>query len=119
MKYCYSKAQRLCHNADFKRVLNQANRYKGNQITLYHQLNDLGVARVGICIGKRHIKHAATRNRIKRLIRESFRHHPIKSEGLDIIVLVYKGIERKNNADITKGLEPLWDKLISYYKKAS
>lgn len=119
MKYSYTKAQRLCRNIDFKRVLNQANRHKGNQVALYYQANDLKTARLGVCVGKRHIKHAITRNRIKRLVRESFRYHQLELKGFDIVVLAYKGIELKSNSEVIKGLEQLWDKLINYYKRAS
>ena len=52
--------------------------------------NTLGVARLGLVVGKRMIKRAVDRNHAKRVIRESFR----LSSGLaamDIVVRVVQG----------------------------
>ncbi len=44
--------------------------------------------RLGMIIGKQHVRRAADRNRLRRVIRESFRHHQEKLKGLDIIVVL-------------------------------
>lgn len=46
------------------------------------------MARIGIIVAKRHVKRALDRNRIRRLIRESFRYHQASLTGLDIVVLI-------------------------------
>ncbi len=50
--------------------------------------NNLSYARLGLAVPKKNIRLATKRNRIKRLIRESFRSHKSLLKGLDIIVLV-------------------------------
>ena len=68
-------------------------------------------ARLGIIVAKKHVKLAVQRNRIKRLLRESFRLKQSSMPNIDIIVLAKKGIDRIDNADCTAELQYLWLKL--------
>ena len=43
--------------------------------------------RLGLAISKKHCRKATARNRIKRVIRESFRQHQAELAGLDIVVM--------------------------------
>lgn len=113
MEYRFTKLQRLRRNAEFKQVLSQqTNRCKGNCVTVLYLPNKAGYARLGVCIGKRNIRRAVDRNRLKRQIRESFRFRQSKLDSLDCVVLVHRGFEYKNKAEIAVRLEKLWDKLI-------
>lgn len=67
--------------------------------------------RLGLAIAKRQIRKASARNRIKRLIRESFRHHLPGLAGLDLVVMARTGAQTKENAAIFRELEELWRKL--------
>ena len=55
-------------------------------ITLH---NDMGWARLGLVIPKRQVRLAVHRNRLKRWIRESFRHHQQQLPAADIVVRVH------------------------------
>lgn len=80
--------QRLRNRRDFDGVFRQPSvRLRRGPLRLVARPNTHGVARLGIVVGKRMIKHAVGRNHAKRVIRESFR----LSEGLpamDIVVRV-------------------------------
>lgn len=80
--------QRLRNRRDFDHVFRHASvRLTRGPLRLIARPNALGVARLGIVVAKRLIKHAVGRNRAKRVIRESFR----LSSGLpamDIVVRV-------------------------------
>ncbi len=67
--------------------------------------------RLGLAIAKRQIRRASARNRIKRLVRESYRHHLDILDGLDIVVMARSGAQTKENAVIFRELEELWRKL--------
>ena len=55
--------------------------------TMLVRENGLGLARLGIAVGKKHVRRAVDRNRIKRQVRETFRHHAAMLGGIDVVVL--------------------------------
>jgi ribonuclease P protein component len=67
--------------------------------------------RVGLVFAKKNVRLAVQRNRLKRLVRESFRLHQHKLEPLDIVVLSRPGISELDNQTVTKQLEKLWQRL--------
>ena len=68
-------------------------------------------ARLGMAVPKRQLKRAVDRNRIKRLIRESFRKHQAQLRGLDVVVLVRHGIVQMDNEAIFRALDKHWNRL--------
>lgn len=56
--------------------------------------NERGFNRLGMIVGKKNIANAVGRNRVKRQIREAFRHLPPGGTGLDILVLARAGAEK-------------------------
>ena len=62
-------------------------------------------------MAKKHLRRATSRNRIKRLIRESFRHHQQELRGLDIVVLVKPGLDAVDNRTLLDALERHWKRL--------
>ena len=73
--------------------------------------NQLGKARLGLAIAKKHVKLAVERNRIKRVIRESFRHHRQLIEDFDLIVLAKPGTASQTNKQLVTSLESHWQRL--------
>ncbi len=80
--------------------------------------NGQEIARLGLAVPKRQIKTAVTRNKIKRLIRESFRHNQISLAGLDIVVLVRAGAAGVANPTFLQDLDQLWDRLKKQCEKS-
>lgn len=72
-------------------------------------------ARLGIIVSKKNVSLAVKRNRIRRLIRESFRLNALPS--LDIIVLVKNSAVVMNNRAIRLSLEQLWVELVKSASK--
>ena len=70
-------------------------------------------ARLGLVVAKRQIRRAHERNRIKRLVRESFRHLPARERAaLDIIVIARHAAETRDNAAIARLLARHWQRLF-------
>jgi ribonuclease P protein component len=99
--------QSVFENTDFK-ISNS------NFLLLAHQ-NKLKHARLGMIVAKKSIRFSVNRNRLKRVIRSSFRVNQQNLSSLDIIFLVRKGMNklsfREQTELVTKGLDQLHKKL--------
>jgi ribonuclease P protein component len=60
--------------------------------------------RLGLAIAKKRVKLAVQRNRIKRIIRESFRLNQHVLPAIDMVVMVKSGIDQLDNKEINKEL---------------
>lgn len=72
MSYAFPKALRLRSRADFSAVYERRARESRGPLTVYALPNTLGHARMGLSVSRK-VGTAPRRNRIKRLLRESFR----------------------------------------------
>lgn len=75
-------------------------------------------ARLGVSIAKRQVRKAVARNRLRRLIRETFRLYQHQLKGLDVIVIMYNSAEKLSNAELRQELTKLWEKLSGHWLKA-
>ena len=67
--------------------------------------------RLGLVIAKKHVRLAVTRNRIKRVAREVFRHLPEASPKMDVVLLARPGIGQLDNAKLSSILQQQWQRL--------
>lgn len=108
----FPKQLRLLDSAQFKAVFDGTEtRVSLREMLLLVRVNGLDHPRLGIVVAKRNCRLASSRNRIKRLIRESYRHHQHTLAGLDIIVLARRGIADLDNATISRSLAKSWTRL--------
>ncbi len=108
----FGKSLRLLTASEYSRVFADTTAKSAcPQVLLIASPNNLGHARLGLVIAKKHVKLAVHRNRLKRLIRESFRLRPSQMPPLDIIVLARKGMAELDNADVSLMLEKQWNRL--------
>ena len=70
-------------------------------------------SRLGLVVSKKNISKAVERNRVKRVIRESFRKNKSQIPNLDVVVLIRKGIDALPNVVISSKLNSLWNDLYA------
>ncbi|MDD3815585.1 MAG: ribonuclease P protein component [Desulfocapsaceae bacterium] len=98
------KSHLLRKGWEFEQVYKQGRRLHGKGFTLIFNRNELGYSRIGISV-HRQIRGAVKRNRIKRIIRESFRlHRELYPECADIIFAVRPGMELASTAEINQAV---------------
>ncbi|MBT8091287.1 MAG: ribonuclease P protein component [Gammaproteobacteria bacterium] len=104
----FGKNNRLLDAAAFGRVFQKASRSRDNLFTVLCRRNEAGAARLGLAISKKHCRQATKRNRIKRIIRESFREQQSSLEGLDIVVINQPPAATASNRQVFRSLENHW-----------
>ena len=65
------------------------------------------VVQTGCCGRQKKHSPRRGRNRIKRLVREQFRHHPFEA-AMDLVVLARSGADQMDNPSVWQELERLW-----------
>ena len=76
--------------------------------TVLYRPNGGKEARLGLAIGKKNCRLSTGRNRLKRIVRESFRQHRREIGGLDIVVLNQPAATRAANKALFNALEQHW-----------
>ena len=108
----FSTDQRLRKSADFEAVFkNTTVRVSGKYLLLLAKTNELDHPRLGIVVAKKNVSSAVQRNRIKRNLRESFRHNKSRLAGFDLVVLCRRGIDNLDNGSIRLAIAELWTQL--------
>jgi ribonuclease P protein component len=98
----------LTQGAEFKRVFATARRSGDEYFAVLGQNNQRLFARLGMAISRKHVKTAVARNRIKRLVRESFRQHQHALSGVDFVVTLRRDATSLSNQEIFRRLEKHW-----------
>ncbi len=109
----FSRDSRLLTAKDYARVFENPLRSSDNHFTVLARKSNSGDARLGLAVSKKNAKLAVERNRIKRLIRESFRTHQDELHGLDIVVMNRRLTAQQDNRTLVLSLSRHWQKVAS------
>lgn len=116
-RYQFRKNQRLLTQALFSAVFADAPiRASHPNFLILARPNNVGVARLGLVIPKKHVRKAHQRNQIKRIARETFRKEQHKLPAIDAIVLARRGAEIVPQQQLTSLFTGLWKRIT---KRAS
>jgi ribonuclease P protein component len=106
----FRRKSRLADKSSFTRVFKGADRSRDKMFTVLYRPNGSDEPRLGLAISKKNCRLATGRNRLKRIVRESFRHHRRDFSGLDIVVLNQPAAANANNRVLFDSLETHWQK---------
>ena len=108
----FGREKRLLSPRQFKAVFDSpTGKLPGRNVLLLVRENDLPHPRIGLVIGKKSVKLSVQRNRIKRQLRETFRHHQTDLTGWDIVVIARKGLADLDNPELARQFAKLWRRL--------
>ena len=109
----FSKQKRLLEAKHFKRVFDSPDKkLSTSYILLLVCKNDLDHPRLGLVIGKKSVKLAVQRNRLKRQIREVFRLNQHLIDSYDVVVVARRGLAEVESNE-------LHDQFIKFWKRLS
>lgn len=106
----FARRQRLLTAGAFDRVFKNSRRSADLYFTILFSPNDSGEARLGFAISRQKVRRAVGRNRLRRLVRESFRCNRTLP-AVDIVVLARDAAKSAANRDILLSLERHWSRL--------
>lgn len=101
--------KRLTQAADFSRVFRRPARRSDDCFSVAARRRDGGdaheaPARLGLAVSRKALPRAVDRNRVKRIVRESFRHLRL-CPGLDFVVVARAGLRRTGKAAIRASID--------------
>lgn len=104
----FPREVRLTEAALFGRVFKKAFRVRGRFLLVLARPNQTQSSRLGMAIAKKKIRKAVGRNRIKRLIRESFRVTKRTLPPVDLVVMAQAGAHKADNRSLRAELDEHW-----------
>ena len=108
----FSRRYRLIAASDFQKVFKAPNKIATPDLLFLYSENKQTHSRLGMAIAKKQLPLAVDRNRIKRLIRESFRKQRQHLTSIDVVVLARKSLINMDNTRVQEQLDILWNQLI-------
>ncbi|MCV2886542.1 ribonuclease P protein component [Aestuariibacter sp. AA17] len=107
----FSRELRLLSPSHFEYVFADAIPAVSPHLTLLARKNESNHPRIGITLSKKRVRKAHDRNRLKRLIRESFRLNQHNLPDIDIVVVGKSQLDTLSNEQVYQLLSKLWKKL--------
>lgn len=116
----FTRKQRLTQASEFKNVFAKPWVKQGDASMLILGIkNNHSTARLGLAVAKKQLKRAVSRNRFKRLTRESFRQHLDILKDLDVVVVARAGAEKRSNRELLDTLSKNWHSLRKKCERSS
>lgn len=109
--------ERLKSSADFDHVFDHPKKTGGKNLLVLWKPGQCTYTRIGIIAGKRVSKLAVSRNRIRRVIRNSFRLSKNELGLLDMIVIAKQPCAELSKKELRHETDILWKKLKTHSQK--
>ncbi|MFZ2237475.1 MAG: ribonuclease P protein component [Dokdonella sp.] len=115
----FPRSARVLKPAEFLALRRNSRRISVGHFHAEASATERDTARVGMAVSRRVSKRAVVRNRIKRQVRESFRHCLGTLPSFDVMVVARGSAASQDNAVLRADLERLWQRLSALGTSAS
>ena len=105
LNYSFPKELKIRKSSEYERIFGTAKRFKSKHFNILYVRNSLGYSRAGIVVGKKNVRSAVKRNRIKRAVREVFRNNKSLFDSLDVVFLAKKWSDTLNYSNVKREIE--------------
>lgn len=109
----YPRTASLRQPAEFTELRRQGKRMAARFFQTQYRLTDGPQARLGMAVSRRVSKRAVVRNRIRRVIRESFRLNRARLPACDVLLIAQTTAAERGSSDLRADLELLWERLAA------
>ena len=104
----FSKHDRLVSSKEYQDVFAKPIKSTDSAYTILAKPNQLSRPRLGVIVSKKNVPSAASRNRLKRIARESFRTHKDIIKNFDVVVICKKDSASTLNHNLFEKLHAHW-----------
>ena len=110
--FAFPASRRVLRKADFDQAFRQGRRQGNSLLSLVVRPNGLDHPRLGVALAAKVVGNAVARNRLRRIIRDSFRLAQHRLPAADLIIGARSGARGAPAAAIRDSLEGLWTQTI-------
>jgi ribonuclease P protein component len=107
----FPAARRLRRKWEFDQLYARGKRLGNSYFGMTVHPNSLGLARLGTAVASKPFGGSVPRNRIRRLIRESFRLRQHELPNVDMVISARPPARQASAAELRASLDGLWDKV--------
>ncbi len=109
----FGKNRRLLNSSDFKEVFdNNSVRVAHPNLLILSEPNGTATSRLGLVIGKKNVPTALARNKVKRVVRETFRLTDLPV-AVDLVFLARKDLGKLSSTELATLIQQSWVRLAA------
>ena len=113
----FGKNRRLLKSSDYTEVFdNNSVRVAHPNLLILSEPNGTETSRLGLVIGKKNVPTAVARNKIKRVVRETFRLTQLPV-AVDLVFLARKDLGKLSSAELATLIQQSWGRLTARLNK--
>jgi ribonuclease P protein component len=99
----FPKQNRILNRNDFDRIVENGSKVVSSRLVVI-ALNNVSSSRLGLIVSKK-VGNAVERNRVKRMVREAFRHRLPNLAGWDLVVIGRAKAKSSTSHEIERDLD--------------
>jgi ribonuclease P protein component len=113
----FGKNRRLLKSSDYTEVFdNNSVRVAHPNLLILSEPNGTETSRLGLVIGKKNVPTAVARNKIKRVVRETFRLTELPV-AVDLVFLARKDLGKLSSTELSALIQQSWGRLAARLNK--